>query len=253
MFSKRYFLIPILLLVFIFLFYSVYEDVKDKTIEKFNSEQLIIAKSASQGIKAFFSEHQSELMFLSQFPSIKNFDVYGEELLTNFYKNHSDQIEAITRVDSQGKILFTYPYNESTIGRDISYQKHVREIINTHKPVVSDVFMAVQGYLAIAFHVPIFNGQEYEGSIAILIAIDKLGKRYLENIKIAETGYAFLISENNIEIFCPTQGHTGESILNISQNDTSVIELIEKIKKVKEGASVCPTTIRKNMIQEKNT
>jgi PAS domain S-box-containing protein len=212
--------------------------VKDKAIEKFNSEQLILAQSASQGIKAFFSEYQSGLKFLSQFPSMRKFDSHGEDLMIRFYTSHSDQIEAITRVDSKGKIVFTYPYNESAIGRDISYQEHIRKIIETKKPVISDVFMAVQGYLAIAYHVPVLDDNEYKGSLAILIAIDKLGKRYLQSVKIGETGYAWLLSENNIEIFCPIPGHTGKSYLDNTKGEVSITNLIEKIKKSKEGTAV---------------
>ncbi len=238
-FSKRYFIIPILLIVFVFLFYSVYEDVKNKTIEKFNTEQLILAKSASLGIKSFFSQYHSELRFLSQLPSINTFKQEGEILMSQFFKSHSDQIEAITRMDPSGKILYTFPYSESAIGRDISYQKHVQQVIQTKKPVVSDVFMAVQGYLAIAFHVPILDKNEFKGSLGILIAIDKLGQQYVRDIKIGKTGYAFVLSENNLEIYCPNKEHISKSIIDIAPDSNSVNELIKSVKDKSEGFVVC--------------
>ncbi|MCJ7553046.1 MAG: hypothetical protein MUO34_04105, partial [Ignavibacteriaceae bacterium] len=171
-FSKRYFLIPVIFIVFILLFYLVYNDVKDKTINEFNNQQLILAQAASRGITSFFQNYQYELNFLSQQKCIIDFNDDTRVLMENFYTNHKNLIKAVTRVDSRGKILFTYPYNQSAIGQDISYQKHIRQVLATHQTVISDVFMSVQGYLAVAMHVPVFKGKEFKGSIAILIQID---------------------------------------------------------------------------------
>ena len=191
-FSKRYILIPIVFTVFVILFYLVYVDIKNRTIDEFNKEQLILAQTASKGITSFFSDYQSDLTFLTQLKDIIEYTDESKAILAKFYETHKSLIEAVTRVDAHGIILYTYPYNNSVIGDDISYQKHVQEIIATHRPVISDVFMAVQGYLAIALHIPIFKGKEFMGSLAMLIPIDKLGKRYLANIKIRGTGNVWL-------------------------------------------------------------
>lgn len=236
---RRFFFIPILLIVFSALIFAIYKEVRDKTIGQFNSEQIMIAKAASRGILDYMNDCKSELTFLSRFTGIIDFDQQGEELIKKYYENSADQIEAITRTDPNGIILATYPENKDVIGKDISSQSHVSKIIESHKPIVSDVFKAVQGYLAIAIHVPVFKDEEYRGSIAVLIAIDKIGKRYLENIRSGESGYAFLLSENNIEIFCPFQHHIGNSIIEVSDHDQSVFNLIEMIKKDNSGFQDC--------------
>ena len=53
------------------------------------------------------------------------------------------------------------------------------------------------------YHVPIMKGNKYTGSIAILIPLEKLGKRFVENIRTGETGYGSMISEIGIELFNP--------------------------------------------------
>jgi hypothetical protein len=219
-FSKRYLLIPILLMIFFLLFYLVYEDIKERTINEFNNEQLILAETASQGITSFFIDYQSDLTFLSQFKDIYDYSDKSKVLMASFYENHKNLIEALTRVDAHGRILYTYPVNESVIGEDISYQKHVQQVISTHKPVISDVFISVQGYMAIALHVPVFKGNEFKGSLAMLISIDKLGRRYLGKVKIRGTGNVWLLSENGIEIYCPVSGHTGKSFIDNTKNDS---------------------------------
>jgi len=144
-------------------------------------------------------------------------------------------MEALSLIDSHGRIIFTYPENQSVIGKDISYQKHVQQIIRTHRPVISDVFQAAQGYLAIALHVPIFKGKEYVGSLAMLISIDQLGKLYLGKIKVKGAGNVWLLSENGIEIFCQIPGHKGNSFLYNTNKDTAARELLETIKNNDHG------------------
>ncbi|MFZ4414929.1 MAG: PAS domain-containing protein, partial [Bacteroidales bacterium] len=234
-FSNRYLFIPIVLIVFFFLFYLVYEDIKERTINEFNKEQLILAETASQGITSFFSDYQYDFTFLSQLNEVIDFTDNGKSIIKKFYENQKEYIKAITRVDAKGVILYTYPFNQSVIGKDISSQKHVSQIIKTHQAVLSDVFMSVQGYLAIALHVPIFKDKEYKGSLALLIPINKLGERYLGKIKIRGNGNVWLLSEDGVEIYCPIKEHVGRSFLDITHHDSLSVKFLETIKKQNNG------------------
>jgi len=48
--------------------------------------------------------------------------------------------------------------------------------------------MSAQGYLSIAYHVPVFNQSTFAGSIAILIPMHELGNQFLGKIKRGEPG-----------------------------------------------------------------
>ncbi len=162
-------LIPILLIIFFTVFYLVYNDIKVRTINDFNNEQLILARTASQGITSFFSDCQSDLTFLSSLEEIIDASGKSEDILENYYETHKSIVAAITRLDKNGIILSTFPYNQSVIGGDVSYQNHVQKIISTHQPVISDVFMSMQGFLSIAIHIPVYKNQVFTGSLAVLI------------------------------------------------------------------------------------
>ncbi|MGD9994787.1 MAG: ATP-binding protein [Salinivirgaceae bacterium] len=231
----QYLLIPIVLLVFFAAFFLVYEDIKDRTIKEFNNEQLVLARTASQAITGFFDESEANLTFLTQMESIIDFDDTGKEMMHRFYENHRSIMAGLTRVDSVGNIIHTYPIDSSVIGNNIAYQKHVSQILETHEPVISDVFKAVQGYYAIAMHIPIFNKDTYVGSLAMLIPIDALGKQYLANIEIRGTGNVWLLSENGIEIYCPIEGHTGQNLFHISNENKLTLDLLKEIKTSKSG------------------
>lgn len=232
---KRYAFIPLMLCIFYLTFYLFYNDVKKNTIQEFNNEQLLLAKTAAQGISSFLDNYQSNLSFIAKHNNIIDFSDEGKISMEYFYKTHKNVIKAITRVDSSGVILYTYPFNQSAIGQNIANQEHVHQVLSTHQTVISDVFMSVQGYYAIALHVPVFNKNKFVGSLAILIPIDKLGQLFLDNIKSSKKGLAWLITENNTEIYCPIKGHQGKSILETTNYDKSTIEMLEKIKTNKSG------------------
>lgn len=237
--SKRFLTVPIVLATLAYLFYSSYKEVKDRTLSEFNIQQFTLAKQASRGIESFFIYYQKEMAFLTKLKDVANLNDKGKDLLADFYNSHSDQIEAITILDSTGVIRFTYPLNNSVLGQNISSQNHVKTIIETHKATVSDVFNSVQGYKAIAYHMPIMNGNKYNGSIAILIPLENLGKRFIENIKTGETGYGSMVSEVGIELFNPFENLSGRTIKEIYDESPSILKLIDLTKTSTEGTFIC--------------
>ena len=231
----KYLLIPFILIGFHFIFNYLYIDIKNNTIREFNNEQLLLANTAAQGISSFLSNYQFDLEFIAKDKAIIEYNDICKKSMKYFYETRSNAINAITRVDASGNILYTYPYNESIIGLNISKQDHVKKILSTQQPVISDVFMSVQGYYAIAIHVPIFNENKFVGSLAILIPIDKLGKLFLDNIGLNKKGHAWLITQNGTEIYCRIKGHKGKSLLETTNFDFHTTELLKKIKKNNTG------------------
>ena len=244
--SKRFLTIPIVIASFSYLFYSGYKDVKNKTLNEFNVQQFTLARQASRGIESFFIYYQRELSFLSKIKYVSDLNDQGKNLLADFFNSHSDQIEAITLVDSKGILLYTYPLNSNVIGQNISNQQHIKTVIETHKPTVSDVFTSVQGFRAIAYHVPIITGNDYKGSIAILIPIEKLGKRFVENIKTSEKGYGWMMTESGIELFSPSINDTGKNVKNIFRDAPSVLDLLNKTSIDSSGTATCYLKTGKN-------
>lgn len=233
--TSKYLLIPLLSVVFFTTFYLIYRDIKNKTIREFNHEQLILARTASQGITSFFSDCNSDLTFLSKLEDIIKASEESEEIMRNYFETHKEILSAITRIDENGTILSTFPLNPSVVGEDISYQNHVQLVLSTHQPIISDVFMSVQGYYTIAYHIPIFKEDVFKGSIAVLIPINKLGTLYLKNLKSTGTGHSWLLTKKGIEIYCSIDEHIGNSFLDNTQHDISSVNLLENINTAESG------------------
>jgi two-component system, cell cycle sensor histidine kinase and response regulator CckA len=229
----------LIILVFCsFLFASFYNQAKQEAIKRINNEQLLHARQAARGIEEFFNNWTHILTALSESNPIIKMDKTGKENMELLFRANQDKIRAITRVDAAGRIIYTFPFNRDAIGSNISQQDHIREIMRTHKPVVSNVFPAVQGYDAVALHVPVFKNKSYQGTIAVIINFQALAKRYLEDIKIGNTGYAWVISRDGTELYCPVPGHTGKSVFENCKDFSSILIMAEDMLKSHQGLAV---------------
>jgi len=236
-FKKRFLVLPVLVVLCGYLLYSVYGEVQEKTISEFNNQQKILAKQAAKGIETYFKHNRRLLTHFSQIEDVVLMNAEGRSFLESFYHNHSDEISAVTRVSEKGRIVYTIPFNEKAIGTDISYQDHVKYIMQNQQPVISDVFKAVQGYYTIAYHVPVFHDGKFKGTLAVLIPFKHLAKEYLENIRIAQSGYAWVLSQKGVELYCPVPGHVGGTIFKSSRAYPSVIAMANEMVKGRQGTT----------------
>jgi two-component system, cell cycle sensor histidine kinase and response regulator CckA len=220
----------------VFLFNLFYREAEKIALRKLNEEQRIHAKQAAQGIEDFFVTWTRNLSALAKMEQVMDNDAVGQRCLNRFYESNQEQILAITRLDERGVIIHNFPDSRST-GIDISEQKHVRELLRDRKPVISDVFKAVEGVNAVALHVPIFKGSEFKGSVGILIDFKSISHRYLDVIKISDTGYAWVVSRDGTILYTPIPGFIGKSVFEISQESPSLQVMVNDMLQGHEGAA----------------
>lgn len=236
-FFKQIFLPLTILGLFISLLYSAYNDVKKETINQLNIEQLTHAKQAANGIKMFFGEYDVLLSYLVGKNSVIDLSDKGKELIDLFYNSHAPEIRAITRIDEKGKIIYTIPDNPKFMGADISYQEHIKRLLNTQQRVISDIFETVQGYRSIAYYVPVFKDGVFKGGLAILIPFENLAKDYLRNVKVRKSGFAWTISQNGVVIYSPVQGQNNQDVFSLFTNSPSLISILKKAVNGESGSA----------------
>ena len=221
----------------LYLFYMMYSGAKANAVTELNNRQRIHAKQAQRGIEFFFSDLMTYLTKISGSDHIIRLDEQGENELDFSLNLYPEIITAITRIDPTGKIIFTTPHHPALLGQDISGQSHVKKILETHQPVISDVFDAVQGYRAIALHVPVFNANEFCGTIGVLINFSAIPKRFLQDIQLGETGYSWMASREGTEIYCSVPGHTGKSVFENSKDSPGMISMANRMVAGEEGVA----------------
>lgn len=210
------------------MFYFLYNVEKERTIEQLNERQLIHAKQAAKGLEDHIESWVKRLVLLSKNESIVKLTPSGKKLVDDFFEEQKNQIGSLIRTDKKGIIIYAPPYLNLT-GKDISYEKHVKDILINQKTIVSDIFYAIQGYNAIAIHVPVFDNDKFIGSLGAILKVEAAGKRFLEDIKIGESGYAWMISRDGIELYSPINGHTGKSIYETSLEFPSLLDMGKKM------------------------
>jgi PAS domain S-box-containing protein len=219
-----------------FLFLSFYQDAKNTAISKLKEEQTIHARQAARGIEDFFGTWTRSLNTLSGMDAIIENDAVGQRYMKLFYEANRDQITSITRLNEKGVILYNFP-SISAEGTDISNQKHVGELLRDHQAVISDVFKAVEGYDSVALHVPIFRGSEFKGSIGVLINFESIAKRFLDVIKIGETGYAWVVSRDGTQLYSPIPEFIGKSVFENIKGSPALMVMVNDMLKGREGAA----------------
>jgi signal transduction histidine kinase len=172
--SALFLLILVLFSIILLVYYSLYfvKESKINIIEKEFLKEKFLSEHCSANIEMIMSMLSKYLEHdVNKHSSGVKIESVVEELGTSLELN-KPYLTSVTRMSYSGKIMSTVPENKMLEGSDISYQQHVKRILNYHKPVFSDVFMAVQGYTAVAMHAPIFKNGVFDGSIAYLVSID---------------------------------------------------------------------------------
>ncbi|WP_321506692.1 cache domain-containing protein [uncultured Methanoregula sp.] len=226
----------VLLVVCGLLLLSVYMEVESTTISQLNSEQMVHAGQAAKSIERFFSTYNNTLSFLADNNHIISMDPEGRVLMQEFFHRHSQDIASITRVDRNGTILYTYPYETST-GANISSQSHVRKSMSSHQVVISDVFTAVQGFRTVALAVPVFKDGTYDGSLSILIPFEQLTQKDLESVRILDTGYAWAVSEKGTILYTPDSGLVDQSAFTVYNRSPAAVAFVSEAVKGNRGSS----------------
>ncbi len=222
------------LVAFVVALYAVYGGVRERTIQDMNAGQVVYARQAAAGIRDYINNVTSTLTILARFPEIIDLNTGGEKILSSYRQLAPGEIKGVTRVDARGKILCTVPDRES-IGKDISNQEHIRLALKTHRVVVSDVFIAVQGFRTVAVHVPVFRNGVYDGTLAFLLSFESIAKRYIDNIHIGGSGYAWAVSAEGKVISSPFPDQIGKDIRDAYKNSPELLAMAENMIGGEEG------------------
>lgn len=139
------------------------------------------------------NEVETHLSYLASTLDLDNINREKYQI-EKFYETHKETIASVTLMNDKGIIVYTYPYTYS-IGSDISSEPHVQEVLTKKQTVLSKPFRAVQGFDAIAIHIPLFKESEFFGTIVGLIDLKTLS----QNLSIS-TPFQFVIAEDGIII-----------------------------------------------------
>ena len=231
--NKNHFLGAITLILIIaglVALYSANKEVQERIIEREIKGLEAGSNNTSKNLHYFFNKYLGELSFLTELKDIQKLNATGKNLMRVFYEHNQDNIKAITRVTKDGHIEYTIPYVKSAIGKDVSMQKHNKEIMREHLPLISDVFKAVQGYRTIAFAYPIFdeNGN-YDGALTLLLPFETIAQAYIDSLRASNEITTLLLSAKGIILYSSKKEDVHKSIFNSTVNKPLPDSVIKEI------------------------
>ena len=158
---------------------------------------------ARRGIYDYLNSMQSDLNFISRMNDIEDFNSEGRVIIKKFYLNYSDVFSNVTRLDSSGNIVYTYPEDDEAVGENVMYQYHNKRLYSERKPVVSAPFLAVQNYRAIALAHPVFSGSRFTGAITGLMRFNRIWEMYISKLNITPNTFFIVINESGRIVYSP--------------------------------------------------
>ena len=70
-----------------------------------------------------------------------------------------------------------------------------------------------------------------------MLDFQAISRRLLEVIRIGESGYAWMINQTGIELYCPVPGHVGKSVFENCKDFPTILTMAEDMLKGRKGTT----------------
>jgi hypothetical protein len=160
------------------------------------------------------------------------------EILSGMNNSGPWVIDAIT-TDINGKIVLVQPESyKSVIGADISNQTHLKKLFLQKTPVMSDLFMTVEGVPAIDIASPVFSPEgRFIGATTLLYNPDELFRRFTPLKADGTPWHIWVMQKDGTVLYDPDPGQRGKNIFTdqLYAPYPDLIELSKEIAAERQG------------------
>jgi diguanylate cyclase (GGDEF)-like protein/PAS domain S-box-containing protein len=198
--------VVVAVLFFALLTFVSNEHIKEATIEHNEKLGQQLLFEMGKAVETKFDEMLNDLAVIAE--DIKHTEAAGrsiDERLRIYHKLTAPLSYATYRIDREGIISAMYPIDETSLGVDISGQAHMRQIALSHELVISNAFLAVEGFTGITLHAPVIKNSVYDGTVAYLIDLDVFAETFIKDyVVFFDSVY---LSDNVNNIIYPPQAN----------------------------------------------
>ncbi|MFH1135368.1 MAG: PAS domain S-box protein [Pseudomonadota bacterium] len=222
-------------LVCLYLFYTAFIQAQANSIGELNARQRLHARQAAMGIELTFNHWIQELKYLARNDFLIDLNDQGVKFMNLYYDAHEEEIKGMVRVGPDGGVSAIAPNDEGMIGKNISSYPHFQKAKRTGEPAVSEVITSPRGFSTVTIHVPVMKNGRFDGVLAVALDFQKIAEKHLREIKIGETGYAWMISREGVELYCPVPGHIGRTVQENCRDFPSILKMADEMIAGKRG------------------
>ena len=205
-------ILAVLLVSAVTFLYDGYKRTRLEALENYSEQQRIYAWQIINEIRFRFDLIGNVLELWGGTSEIRYISEDTQEAMEMLLEAHGSYISGVSRMDENGILRLTVPYYEGSIGADISYQEHIQRLMETREAVMSDAFMTVQGYRAIAYHVPCFDKEgNFTGSLAFLVPFREMFRKLFVQLLPEEETIPLVLDRDGSILFSPIEEYEGST------------------------------------------
>ncbi|MCK4527309.1 PAS domain S-box protein [candidate division WOR-3 bacterium] len=235
--------------VVVFLGSRTYLETRKMAIAQFNQQQLILARSAANGINAYFQELAGDISSLVYLPDIQQIKPECLKYMRYAYLNFPSRT-SIRLLDRNGILRFIYPFDDwrgELIGKDYSKEDFFQEAKETGRIGVFGMVINEQGEarLRIAFPIYLIYKKEtivdhiepgsgrFQGVLVGSFDPYIIAKEFTSTIVSGRTGYAWILNEDSIFLAHHEEEFTGRNAFEVRKESNPEIsyEVVEHIQR----------------------
>ncbi len=246
-YTAAIFIVIIPLLLFFYLQQETEESIRDSIFEQQKQVQIDSSRAIAHHLQSDIELILSRLQGLAMSGNIQDGDFTSnltKSLLVDYY-NKINSTTPVDRLFLQNKngiaIIDMAPNgNPSYAGKDFSFRSWVNQTKNTMSPVISDMFVGIDGKNRIAMTYPIIttniSGSYYNGLVGVVIPINEFFN-YYGNVYDIQSQYLSVLDNRDVLVH-PISSIVGKPFFgNFTQNLTGHNDKLNNlIKTVMSGA-----------------
>jgi hypothetical protein len=156
----------------------------------------------------------------------------AREVMNEVLSNVTYGIDAVT-IDPHGVIVASEPLAyHGAEGVNISGQEQVQRMITAHMPVMSDVFMMVEGFMASDLQLPVFDAEgRFIGSLSVTLDIESMLRDKVEALDLAAGFQITCLQDDGLEVYDTDEEQIGRNLFTdpAYANYTETLEFMHQV------------------------
>lgn len=186
--------------------------------ENLKSEEMQLASSNAGQTDQWVESKVSQLTSLLEVhPEFKKMNLEAVMMIAKIINESDVEVETSVVADKDGNSI-----NENGDKISVADRVHFIQAKETKKPAISDVLVSkATGNRIICVAVPVLDDDNnFMGVIQSNVVVKSL-ERSLGQLKVADTGFVYLISKTGELIYHPNQDLIGKKVFDLNINDTT--------------------------------
>ena len=214
------------------------QEVGEIVQQQFTKQQLLLTRQASVGIEGFLEEKTVLIEVLAADASDTSPEGMARSFIPIYYRSRG--FFAIQFINSTGVVVSGYPGEDTPVGFDI-YAANKNQAFDRAKDrretYTTDPTPLFEGGLGSCVWVPVYDDNEFKGTILAIVRVSSLSERFLTDVMPEGHGYIYMIDYSGRSLYDGAHKEMvgAKYVGSFCTNNSSYAEILSEQMQKKEG------------------